>query len=175
MADNNFNYSFFKFGPKGTTTVSKFGNFSYPTIVAKNGYVDVTKLHWKNNNIGADYEVPSVLLTEYDITYGHTARSIFQFFEAAKQYTGSAYIDPYSNLYLGKETGFKYLLPYLLKSGDSIRGRTSNNWKRIKGLVENITGGGEKDSLISVIGGGLKDIEQIGGGFTVGYLSLIHI
>jgi hypothetical protein len=149
-------------------------NFKYPKTTPKgDGYIDIVNtLPWKNNTAGATYEVPSLLVTEYSIPFGLTVQNIFNFFDAAAGVIGSdKSIDPYSMMYIGEPTKFKYNLPYILKSGSSIRGNTKNSWKRVKGVVEQILGDNNKESgdTMQLIRGVLNTVSENATGFTTGY------
>lgn len=133
MNGYNVNYRYFNLSP------DKFGPFSFPKVTPTEEYVDVFSNHyWRNNKNSNPYETPSVVLTEYSLRFGTTVTNIAQAFKFTNdlyQYAAnSEYIDPYQTLYYGDPTKFKYVLPYLIKDGDSIRGTTNNNWTKIQGV-----------------------------------------
>lgn len=147
-----------------------FGAFKFPKVTPIESNVDIFNNHyWRNNkNPGSNYETPSILLTEYTLKFGNTVSSVIRAFQNVSQLTeqgvrdatglgSNEYLDPYQTLYYGDATGFTYVLPYLIKDGDSIRGTTKNTWTKITGLggiandlEKNLKeGGGDISKLVS--------------------------
>lgn len=122
---------------------------------------------WKNS--GSVAEVPRLFLTEYSLDYGTYASNIARLLEGVEQASAGS-LDPYQQLYKADPTGFYYNLPYLVKSGGSLRGSISNSWKDstqgIDNMVSDATKGfGANDAYKKLIGLG-----SIAGGFiTPGY------
>jgi hypothetical protein len=123
------NYSFFDIDPNKTITISGITS-RYPEIKPKGGtsYIDVTRMAWRNNKTSTVDEVPSVILTEYTLSYGIWTQNLFRFTGRAAA-IAEQNPDPYGALYYGQETGFIYNIPYLVKPGDSLRGAIKNSWK----------------------------------------------
>jgi hypothetical protein len=127
--------------------------FKYPKICKTgDGYIDIVKdFYWKNNVSNNIDEVPSVTLKEYTLKYGMWANNLASIINQATQFASNkTNLDPYSTLYFGEPTGFNYRLPYLLKSGSSIRGDVSNKWSEISNPIGDILG------AVPVVGSSLK-------------------
>ena len=128
--------SLYTIEPKTETAL--FGiNFDYPKIspAGKAGFggnIDIlNKFRWKTND-GLTDEVPYIILMEYDLPYGLWTSRLSNIFSSIKSSLYSGDADPYIKLYTGTATGFSYVLPYLLKNGDSIRGSgIRNSWKEV--------------------------------------------
>ena len=73
---------------------------------------------WKNS--GSTDEVPSVMVTEYELTWGQTVSNIQRSMQLIAEQDGKR-TDPYYQMYAGKPTGFTYVFPHLIKSGQSLR------------------------------------------------------
>jgi hypothetical protein len=117
-----FNYFYIK---PITTNIHGL-NVTYPVAMNTTSCVDVHgQLKWKNS--GNISEVPRILLTEYSLDYGAWTSNLARLLNGGQQ-AAQGNLDPYQALYFGTKTGFAYSLPYLLKSGDSIRGAIKNNW-----------------------------------------------
>jgi len=169
MSYYNIAYRYFNIQEKN------FGPFTFPDVFANEGYVDIFNNHyWRNNKNSNIQETPSVLLTEYTLRFGTTVANIAKAFSAASNVANYAidsnkFIDPYSTLYYGDPTGFQYLLPYLIKDGDSIRGSTHNNWSKVKGLGDFLSnaeksldqGGGDISKLASEVIKGVKEAANV--------------
>lgn len=113
-------------------TVTILGaSFRYPFArPAGSGNVDVySKMHWKNS--GSIEEVPSVLVTEKSLDYGIWTSNLLRLLNNVGSVTNNESNDPYAVLYLASETGFKYIFPYLVPPGASLRGSINNNWNDI--------------------------------------------
>lgn len=112
-----------------------YGNIPVKYPVAKksgdgNGLIDVHgSMRWKNS--GSVEEVPRILLTEYTLDYSRWSSNINALRASIDNLDQNNNLDPYLKLYSGTATGFSYVLPYLLKPGDSIRGTISNEWQDI--------------------------------------------
>jgi hypothetical protein len=128
--------SLYKIEPKTETAL--FGiNFDYPKITPAGdsgfgGNIDIlNKFRWKTND-GLTDEVPYVILMEYELPYGMWTSRLTNILDSVKSALYSGDSDPYIKLYTGTATGFSYVLPYLLKNGDSVRGSgVKNAWKEV--------------------------------------------
>ena len=105
------------------------GNIAIKYPIAKpvgSGVVDVySTMKWKNH--GAIDEVPHLFLSEYSLDYGSWTSNLARIMNTTGQ-VADGQLDPYQILYTGNPTGFYYTLPYLIKSGDTIRGGVTNKW-----------------------------------------------
>ena len=66
------------------------------------------------------------MVTEYELTWGQTVSNIQRSMQLIAEQDGKR-TDPYYQMYAGKPTGFTYVFPHLIKSGQSLR-KISNNW-----------------------------------------------
>ena len=149
---NDVNFSLFTV-TESETTNSIGSTFKYPKISKTgDGYIDILKdFYWKNNVSNNIDEVPSVTLKEYSLKYGMWANNLASIINQATQFASNKNnLDPYSTLYFGEPTGFHYRLPYLLKSGSSIRGDVNNKWSEISNPIGDILG------AVPVVGSSLK-------------------
>jgi hypothetical protein len=103
-------------------------NVKYPIASVTNGNVDVTNgMVW---SLGGDTsEVPSLVLTEYKLLYGRRLQSILNIVTNTAAVFDNNTPDPYASLYPVETTGFRYVLPYLVPSGGSLRGQVLNTWQ----------------------------------------------
>jgi hypothetical protein len=117
------------------------------------GLIDVVNsFKWKN--YGSASEVPSILLDEYELSFGTWAANLARLM---KIYNESGNLDPYLPLYSvdNKNTNrFKYHIPYLLGDGAKIR-TIQNEWGKFEGGIDKMfksTRGGKLDTLGQVAG-----------------------
>jgi hypothetical protein len=115
------------------------GNY-YPRAVPDNGLVDVYENHyWKLGSLKE--EIPNIVLKEYILDYARWTASLSRFLTVARGLITNQTVDPYKDMYLADETGFTYNLPYIIESGQSIRGGLANSWTSTDG---NVFGGLQK-------------------------------
>lgn len=149
---NDVSFSLFKV-TESETTNSIGSTFKYPKISPiGDGVIDILKdFYWKNNVSNNIDEVPSIVLKEYTLKYGMWANNLASIINQAAQFASNkTNLDPYSTLYFGEPTGFNYRLPYLLKSGSSIRGDVNNKWSEISNPIGDILG------AVPIVGSSLK-------------------
>lgn len=116
-----------------------------PTYPNGSGIIDIVNDYpWKNKQGGRTDEVPYVYLIEYELPFGQILKNFVGIFDAAKKVVTSlnenstdqqlqdptSGADPYGKIYSVKRTNFSYVFPYLKKPGDSLVGKTTNDWKR---------------------------------------------
>ena len=143
------NFNFFTISEHNT----QYGKIavSYPVASKSgegNGIIDVHGLlRWSNR--GNIDEVPAITLEEYSLDFSRWASNITAITAALEQADKEGRADPYLKLYKGKRTDFKYILPYLIKPGDSIRGTITNEWQDLDtaGAVSSLLGGTAGDIL----------------------------
>ncbi len=139
------------------------GKFNYFSAEPNNGLIDVTRMAWRNNKTNQIDEVPSVLLTEYELNAAQWIANVTALLQVGKGTAGvgsELSKDPYQNLYYGEKTGFSYNLPYIEKS--QIRGSLKNDWVSILGKTTYL--GKAKDFLSQLgkvvsPGGGIEDMQ----------------
>jgi len=120
------------------------------------GLIDIVNtFKWKN--YGSASEVPSILLDEYELSFGTWASNLARLLQTFSDYRKSGNLDPYIPLYNVDNKGtnrFKYNLPYLL--GDNAKIRTiQNNWGKFEGGIDKLFSGkkgGTADSLGQIAG-----------------------
>jgi hypothetical protein len=111
-------------------------SFTFPHVQpgSSGGSIDIIRdFRWKNNKTSGRSisEVPSIMLTEYTLGYGKWQTKLSNLFNnIINNTTGST--DPYGQLYSGLATKFVYKLPYLLKDGSTLKGKTDNTWSEFK-------------------------------------------
>lgn len=119
------------------------------------GTIDVlTKYRWKNSSRNVQ-EVPSITLTEFELSLGTWAANLSRLLQAYNDFKGNGYaLDPYMPLYnvnnRNTGTGFVYRLPYLLGDGSKIR-NVENNWGEFQGGLDKLFGGGDGGGVVSGI------------------------
>ena len=111
-------------------------SFTFPHVKpsGSGGVIDIVRdFRWKNNKTSGRSisEVPSIMLTEYTLGYGKWQTKLSNLFNnIINNTTGTT--DPYGQLYSGLATKFSYNLPYLLKDGSTLKGKTDNAWSEFK-------------------------------------------
>ena len=111
-------------------------SFTFPHVQpgSSGGSIDIIRdFRWKNNKTSGRSisEVPSIMLTEYTLGYGKWQAKLSNLFNnIVNNTTGTT--DPYGQLYTGLATNFVYNLPYLLKDGSTLKGKTDNKWEEFK-------------------------------------------
>ena len=129
-------------------------SFTFPHVQpgSSGGSIDIIRdFRWKNNKTSGRSisEVPSIMLTEYTLGYGKWQTKLSNLFNnIINNTTGST--DPYGQLYSGLATKFVYKLPYLLKDGSTLKGKTDNTWSEFK--LEDIPLVGDTLSKASKLG-----------------------
>ena len=120
------------------------GKKAWEAVPAGSGRINVVdNFRWKN--AGSTDEVPSVTLKEFELEFGAWVQMLARLANTAASWTDGG-LDPYTILYNGKETGFEYNLPLLIKNGDKIR-TISNSWGKSSFDLNTILGmGGKKAS-----------------------------
>jgi hypothetical protein len=148
------------------------GNIKYSKARPAGGssLINVLKAFpWKIS--GDTDEVPSIMVKEYELTWGQTITNIQRAMKLAAEISGSENIDPYYTMYTGTPTGFNYVFPHLIKNNDTLRS-ISNSWSEkadttMKGVTEGLMklGDGVAGSLnplqyLPGIGGAVKDVQD---------------
>ena len=119
------------------------GKKAWEAVPAGSGRINVVKdFRWKN--AGSTDEVPSVTLKEFELEYGAWVQMLARLANTAASWTTGG-LDPYNILYNGKETGFEYNLPLLIKNGGNIR-TISNSWGKSSFDLNTILGMGGKSA-----------------------------
>jgi len=157
-----------KFFKVKTVNTQRIGGiyFKYPRVTPSDGggYVDVLKtLPWKNSSENTK-EVPAVILEEYELSFGIWTNNLLRLLTIANTANqareNNKATDPYSSLYFGNPTGFKYILPYLIKPGTSIRGSIDNKWDQVNNPTTEMLG------AIPIVGGmakaGFETVQKAG-------------
>lgn len=139
-------------------TIPYLGN-SYTTNVKQlvpkgSGLIDVVnQFKWKN--YGSTDEVPSILLDEYELSYGTWVSNIARIIDALQGIIDNGITDPYLALYNVADTGsanrFRYNLPLLMGNGAKIR-NIQNNWGPLQGGIDQLLGTEKGDTFIDTIG-----------------------
>jgi len=113
--------------------------FVYVSVTpgSNGGYVDILeKFNW---NAAGGYvdEVPYVIAKEWELNFGQIISNTVALMDKFFNFAGNNNFtndldpnDPYAKIYGAHETGFTYVFPHLINSGASIRGKTTNVWKR---------------------------------------------
>jgi hypothetical protein len=130
--------NYFHINPNTQTEILKIKGFNFPSAVPSGtSTVNVlNNLRWCNS--GSIEEVPGLILEEFSLDFGAWTASLARLAQAATQVAEQgASSDPYTILYPGTPTGFKYILPYLINSG-SIRGSISNSWDEEKDTISEL-------------------------------------
>lgn len=117
------------------------------------GLIDVVNtFKWKN--YGSASEVPSILLDEYELSYGTWASNLARLLQTYSDYKKNGNLDPYISLYNVDSKGtnrFKYNLPYLL--GDNAKIRTiQNDWGKFEGGIDKMFKGGKGGGFFDTLG-----------------------
>jgi len=108
-----------------STTIPAVGTVTQNKAFPTEGLINVLKdFPWKIS--GSTEEVPNVLVTEYELSWGQTVTNIQRTMQLIAE-DGGKRTDPYYAMYTGKQTGFKYVFPHLIKDGQSLR-KVSNSW-----------------------------------------------
>lgn len=154
--------------------VAGFGGSPYTKLVPNASVVDVVEeMYWSNPSENKE-EVPSIFLREKELQYGAWATQLSTLLTTLGQGTAAAAgavgsaiagtsnlknVDSYVQLYSAQETGFYYNIPWLLKSGDSLR-NINNSWNSISGLGDLIKNSNsnkkqEESGLFGAVAGGV--------------------
>jgi hypothetical protein len=112
------------------------GSKTYPWARPRTGgVINICKnFDWKNK--GSIEEVPVIRATELELVYGSYTTSFLAFLEAlgtiSKKILGDSKStgDVYPQLYATKETGFQYIFPSLMSTGNNLY-HISNSWQAI--------------------------------------------
>ncbi len=123
------------------------------------GNIDILNNHTWRSTSGNTDEVPYIVLNEYELTYGKWTQNILRVLKGTVGNNDTS--DPYSDLYEGSETGFSYVLPYLVKENSTLRGGINNSWKRQDPI--------EALSKIPYVGQIPKAVKAAGNIFSAGY------
>jgi hypothetical protein len=146
-----------------TKSIPGIGSSTYSKAKPTSGLINVLKdFPWKIS--GNTEEVPSIFVTEYELTWGQTVTNIQRAMELYDNFKSGKF-DPYSAMYTGNKTGFTYIFPQLIKNNDSLRS-VSNSWSD-KGdtMMNNITQGIAKaaDGIAGALPSALGSIPIVGG------------
>jgi hypothetical protein len=102
---------------------------------------------WKNS--GDASEVPCISVVERALKFGTTLANILRLYENFKDFLSSGKLDPYQELYIADETGFRYIFPRLLKDGSNLKDIT-NRYMASKGITnDNTFEGGDLTKKLS--------------------------
>ena len=139
-------------------TIPYLGN-SYTTNIKQlvpkgSGLIDVVnQFKWKN--YGSTEEVPSILLDEYELSYGTWVSNIVRIIEGIQGILDNGITDPYLALYNVADTGstnrFRYNLPFLLGNGAKIR-NMQNNWGPLQGGIDQLLGSEKGGTIMDTLG-----------------------
>jgi hypothetical protein len=147
-----------------TTTIPAVGTVTQNKAFPSQGLINVLKdFPWKIS--GSTEEVPNVLVTEYELSWGQTVTNIQRSMQLIAE-EGGKRTDPYYAMYSGKQTGFKYVFPHLIKDGQSLR-KVSHNWSHkadttMSGVTQLL--GGLADGAAGILANaGTQFIPGIGG------------
>lgn len=146
-----------------TTTIPGIGSFTQSKATPINGLINVLKdFPWKIS--GSTEEVPSLLVTEYELTWGQTVTNIQRALQLIQE-EGGKRNDPYYAMYTGEKTGFWYVFPQLIKNNDSLRS-VSQSWNSkaqttMGGITEGL--GSVGDTLAGLPAALGKSIPIVGG------------
>jgi len=155
MAYNYFNIR------EETGRIGGLSTFRFPKAVptTTNGVIDVfNTLPWKLTH--QNDEVPSIVLEEYELTYGRLTSSLLKLAQnVSGALTSKSLGDPYQILYSGKPTGFKYNLPYIVPG--QIRGGISNTYGAD---TDSVTG--KLTEWFPKISGFLSTVAEVGAGMS---------
>ena len=153
------------------TNVPYFATLMSPVMQLKpgafGGNIDiVNKFRW-SNSVSDKSEVPSITLTEYELSYGTWFTNLVRVAQGITNAIDKGSLDPYIPLYNVADkggTGFVYRLPYLLGDGGKIRD-IKNQWGEFSGGINNMfdTGKDGDGGLLNTIGQGV--------GFAIGAVS----
>lgn len=138
------------------------------------GLIDVVnQFKWKN--YGSTEEVPSILLDEYELSYGTWVSNIIRLINGLQGvFNNNISADPYLALYNVADTAsanrFRYNLPLLLGNGAKIR-NIQNNWGPMQGGIDQLLDinafetlgratGAAVGALTPTTGKGFEDIYQ---------------
>ena len=122
-----------------STTIPGIGTFTQSKAVPTDGLINVlTDFPWKIG--GSTDEVPSIFVSEYELAWGQTVTNIQRALQLSIEKDGKR-TDPYYAMYSGKETGFYYVFPQLIKNNDSLRS-VSQSWNsKANTMMKNFTEG----------------------------------
>ena len=118
------------------------------------GLIDVVNtFKWKN--YGSASEVPSILLDEYELSYGTWAANLARLLQTYSDFrNNNNTLDPYIALYnvdSKDDNRFKYNLPYLL--GDNAKIRTiQNDWGKFEGGIDKMFKGSKGGGFFESVG-----------------------
>lgn len=91
-------------------------------VPSSGGMINILKdFDWKNR--GEVDEVPSIIATEYELSWGQSVTNIQRIFDYANNIT-----DPYISMYTTEKTNFTYVFPQLLKGNSTLR-KITNKWE----------------------------------------------
>ena len=145
-----------------TTQIPGIGYSTHSKAKPTTGLINVlTDFPWKIS--GDTEEVPSIFVTEYEITWGQTVTNIQRAMALYDQFQSGKH-DPYAAMYTGDPTGFTYVFPQLIKNNDNLRS-VSQTWND-KGdtMMDNVTQGVMKvaDGIAGVLPSALGSIPMVG-------------
>ena len=146
-----------------TTQIPGIGYSNHSKAKPTTGLINVlTDFPWKIS--GDTEEVPSIFVTEYEITWGQTVTNIQRAMALYDQKKSGGKFDPYAAMYTGEPTGFTYVFPQLIKNNDNLRS-VSQSWSD-KGdtMMDNVTQGVMKvaDGIAGVLPSALGSIPMVG-------------
>jgi hypothetical protein len=116
------------------------------------GLIDVVnKFKWKN--YGSADEVPSILLEEFELSYGTWVNNIARILQGISNLTSGNLTDPYLALYVvdPNQNRFRYNLPLLLGNGAKIR-NVQHNWGPLQGGIDQMLDLGKENGILDTIG-----------------------
>jgi hypothetical protein len=124
---------------------------TYYKLTPKTPVIDIlNNFKWKN--WGNTDEVPAVYVYEKELLYSVFTNSILSIIEQGKNLFSGEGLDIYSQLYKSESTGFNYVFPYLLASGNALRA-ISNQWSGVAGANDIINNAVQTSSKPSKDGG----------------------
>lgn len=146
------------------------GITSTPYVVLKpssTGVVDVYRdMYWAN--LGNKEEVPQIYLIEKQLKYGTWAAQLANLIVQGSNAATGQDVDSFLKLYAAENTGFYYNFPWLLKSGDQLRG-IENSWTAAQGMGDffksSSGSGGSTGDIMGALGGAVVGAITPGFGF----------
>jgi hypothetical protein len=124
---------------------------SYYKLTPKTPVIDIlNNFKWKN--WGNTDEVPAIYVQERELLYSVFTNSILSIIEQGKNLFSGEGLDIYSQLYKSDATGFNYVFPYLLTTGNALRA-ISNQWSGVAGANDIINNAVQTSSKPSKDGG----------------------
>jgi hypothetical protein len=156
-----------------TIAIPFIGNVTYSKAkpAGSSSLINVLKsFPWKIS--GDTDEVPSVMVKEYELTWGQTITNIQRAMQLKNElFATDKSMDPYLTMYSGNPTGFNYVFPHLIKNNDSLRS-ISNRWDKeadttmkgvtegLMGLADGVAGAINPLQYIPIAGGAIKNVQD---------------